>query len=459
MTDDLGNALFTRARDQYETATRWSYIAIAILLFFHVITFSPFVSVSKGKAAVAAEIAEVERLKRALDALDADLDLLKRETVQKAKRELDSVLKDLIADFDKLNTRISMVRAFGPEIGGMPMGELRSSPFAQNKVPDRASRVVPSMSEELRQGIAKASSRDDLLELLRPYVEQNLVAPRFARFNDYWVRKVLPRVKERGDAVQDRLRESKQEFGENAAPWDDVEASVLKTLEVARSLKLHAPSDRYWWASREQKGTVIGDRVLELSAGMEQALRESESLRKLIRNVSVTLAKQTKLQSDKAAQLDRLRSQFKEQQAQLSSFVEPLKGVYFDLTIIAPRFPLLLGLTLFAVICWPAARLKDLTRTVGVMARHGSADLPAEWLATRVGDMRYKTAIAVGSRCVLFWAWIAVATAELASWSAVDRDRTILLAAVGGLAVAAATGYRWMVSRGAAELSTSGRAK
>ena len=59
MDHDLIKSLFWRARDQYESAIRWTLIVVLVCIAFHFITFRQFLRVEKELATVEADISRL----------------------------------------------------------------------------------------------------------------------------------------------------------------------------------------------------------------------------------------------------------------------------------------------------------------------------------------------------------------------------------------------------------------
>jgi hypothetical protein len=143
------------------------------------------------------------------------------------------------------------------------------------------------------------------------------------------------------------------------------------------------------------------------------------------------------------AELKRIEENFKQQQTQLDDFAGPLKSVPMDLTIMASRFPLLIGLVLAGLWIWQARRLSELSATVTIFSARLSDDTTQHWLRRRLAPPSGLPPIAsLLSQGAMAWIWIGFAAWELSGWRHVDGRQALMLALGGCLAVAIGLIYR-----------------
>src|SRR4030067_1044887 len=73
MDKDLIKSMLLKARDQYEGAMRWAFVAVLVGGIFHLITFSQYLSLSKKLALLEASADQLNHFSTNLEAVAADL--------------------------------------------------------------------------------------------------------------------------------------------------------------------------------------------------------------------------------------------------------------------------------------------------------------------------------------------------------------------------------------------------
>lgn len=195
---------------------------------------------------------------------------------------------------------------------------------------------LPLMSSELRHDVAAAGSRRALLDRIKAYIDQDIVAPRFTRFNESWRSEIAPPVAKAGEALQNQIRIVTERFPDEASSWTSLDQAVAGVMAAAPRFKIEAPMEPLWWSEAETKGATFQGFLRTLGAPM---LQRAAALADLEQRTEAAIAAKKKQQAEIEAQIARLNEEFKEQRKQLAALVEPLKAVFIDRATLSPTSP------------------------------------------------------------------------------------------------------------------------
>jgi hypothetical protein len=461
MAEDFAATLFTEARANHEAARRWFCIAAAGLAIFHVMIFRPYVDLTGKKAEAASGLASGTVLKQELDAMSPALARLSALSTGEAKRRLDGLLADLRSTFDRLNDILMQLRAMGADRAAgdagaqlfpPPMSSLSMAvqmPIAnavaqRGPQPADADSDLPAMNSALRRAVAAAGSQSSVLEAIRPYIEEEIIAPRFSAFNDGWQSDVAPEVASAGDALLQRIHAAASKFPGEAASWTSAEQAVAAVVSATAKFKIEPPSNRFWWAAAESKDTAVHGFLQTLGIS---ALDRAPALTELTQRTEAAITANTQQQAEIDKSMAALDEQFHEQQKELAEMVAPLKGIAIDLGTVVPYFPAILAAAFIALTIWLAVRIRELGEAVALVARGDPASPAPEWLHRRVAGSPWHRGRAIILRSVVLVAWVALASRAVASASLAGRAEAALFVAAAAIGLALAARYEWQVVR------------
>ena len=462
MTEDLAATLFTEARAHHESARRWFCIVTTALAVFYVVIFAPYLDLAGRKTEAARTLTENTRLKQQLDEMAPMLEQLRALSSAEARTRLDDLLKDLRRTFDRVNGIVDNLRHMGAEeAAGDPGQQLflteAGSPTIANMVaqisniqaqagpvPLSAASYLPTMNTSLRRHVAEANSERALLDIIRPYIEQEIIAPRFSAFNSGWQEEVTPKINNVGEALMQKIRVTKSQFPGEIASLTSFEQVISDVVTTARSFKIEPPADPFWWSqSASKEGTFHGFlRVLS-----ETELSRSSAFAQLQGQNEAAIFANKHQQDEIEQRVKELDKEFRAEQTELAELVGPLKGISIDLTTIVPYVPIILGATFITLTGWLASRTQELGEAVALMARNTADGSAAEWLQNRLAASLWHRPILILARCVMFTAWVGFASWQLANTLIVTSIEAILVAVGGGIGMAAAGLYEWRVVR------------
>ena len=456
MAEDLAATLFTEARVHHETASRWFCIVTAALAIFHLMIFRPYVDLTEKKAEAASALAHETALKQELDGMGAELARLSALSTEEAKRRLDQLLADLRSTFGRLNDIFAELHSMGPDQAGGEPGERLFSPGGsssmaiqmpaaiENAAPMPLAPHLPAMNSSLRRGIAGADSQGSVLRLIKPYIDQEIIAPRFSRFNESWREEIAPGVASAGDALLLRIRTARSRFPGEAASWTSAERAVSGVVSVASQFKIEPPPGPFWWAAAGSKGNTVQGFLRILG---ESAMDRATALTELAQRTEAAIAANKQRHEQIDGLITQLNAEFREQQRELAALVEPLKGIAIDLATIVPYFPVILGASFVALTGWLASRIQEVGEAVALIARSDPASPAPEWLRRRVVASPWHRRVSILARCAVLMAWVALASWEVAGASLAGRAEAILFGLAGAIGIGLASRYEWRVVR------------
>lgn len=452
MAGDFVSTLFTETRAQNESTCRWFAIAMIFLAVFHVMIFTPYTALTRQKAEVESARSRQAALQQTLKNIEPQLDTLKATAIDEASRRLTALKADFRATFDRLNTILATLQRMGPDAAaGGDGARLFSPPIAlqvqspvQAQVRGPEGPRLPDMAEELRRRLAAASSRDDVLNAIRPYIEDQIVKPKFADFNTRW-KDELASIETTGASLAKTLQVAKAEYPDEAEFLDSVEKTVLAVQGAATALLAEPPqSDPFWWAAPETKEQTIQTFMRDLS---DAELASSVAFADLRERTEEAIRAATDSHKTIDEDINRLEAQFKEQQAQLTSMAEPLKVISIDLATFTAHFPLVLSAAFIALTGWLVVRLKQLGQAVALVSRNDTASLASEWFTGYVATSPWHRSSAIFIRATALILWVAIAGYQLMATMLDTRVEAMWASVVGGIGIAVISWYEWDVVR------------
>src|SRR5579859_2956908 len=429
MAEDLAATLFTEARAHHESARRWFCIVTTALAVFYVVIFAPYLDLAGRKTEAARMLTENTRLKQQLDEMAPLLEQLQALSSAEARTRLDDLLKDLRSTFDTVNGIIDSLRRMGAEEAAGDSGQQlflteAGPPTIANMIAQisnvqaqtgptllPAASHLPTMNASLRRHVAEANSERTLLEIIRPYIEQEVIAPRFSAFNSGWQDEITPKIDNVGEALAQKIRATKTQFPGETTSLTGFEQVISDVVTTARTFKIEPPADPFWWSqSASKEGTFHGFlRVIS-----ETELNRSSAFAQLQGQNEAAISANKQQQDEIEQRVKELDKEFRAEQTQLAELVGPLKGISIDLTTIIPYVPIILAVTFITLPGWLASRTQELGEAVALMARNTTDGSAAEWLQSRMAASLWHRPILILTRCIVFTAWVALASWQLA---------------------------------------------
>jgi hypothetical protein len=477
MADEVFSKLMLSAVERYDRAVRLSWALIAVLAFFHVTTFERYVAtlaaMESAKTVGAAGSAVQEKVGAARQVLDQALAEVKRGTAARAQQTVlllrqDFALLDFdtariwcakqvdAANFDDCVTparqRLEALNAFPSAVGNpfapedlqaggglqqqMPQMQQQMQqqmPQIQQQMPDDL--PLPSDGEaeraafntalgaqpELVQEIGELSRLDRrLIELLGPYIQQEIIIPRIEALQDYWMQDAVPRLADAGAPAVAALGELAAVDPELADSARQTAGKIEALVETARNAQIAPPPGRWWQSVSGKKETL---REIEEALTADQEAGEvGQGLSAVEAGLAAAIAETKTAETALQSALDKMKQEFETQKAELVKVIEPLKAIPLDLTLFCRYFPLLLLLAGLVALAWTGEKLRIAWLTAEMAREAGEDDRLWRWLQRRRGRT-YGFSIALAGPYLLGLAMIV--------WSAYAADH---LDKIAGLA-------------------------
>jgi lambda repressor-like predicted transcriptional regulator len=479
MAEAFSATLFSEARAHHETARRWFCIAVAGLAIFHAMIFTPYLDLASKKREATSALVSNQKSKDQVEQLAPDLAKLQALSSAESEHRLNRLLGDLRADFGRLNQVIAELHRMGPdeaadEAGArlfgvsetpadMPQFLMAQMPMAIANAaapPQSAESSLPSMTAQQRREIAAAgASEPSLIEAIRPYVEQQLIKPKFRAFNQSWQKDVVPAASRLGEKLLQNIRTASQQAGEQAArgepgcegsapgSWSCLADAVSLAVRTTEQFAIEPPADAQWWRTVQGKGETFNRfqvSVIEIEA------RTGLVLAALRDETEKAVAENKKRQDEIDRQIAQLNEESQKTQQELAGLIAPLKSISLDLTTIVPYFPLILGIAFVALTSLLASRLQELGVAVAAFARENAAGSAIEWLHRQVLRSPWHRGDTILARAIGFAAWVSLASWQLVNAKLPQAPSAVviaLLAAASAIGIGLASAYEWRVAR------------
>jgi len=463
MDKDLIKSMLLKAKDQYEGAIRWAFIAILVGAIFHLITFSQYLSLSKKAALLEASADELNHLSPTLEAVAENLRRIDGSGEGTLSSRFETELGGLEADFQSLSETIHQIRTSSEP--STPESILQPNFAIQVPIEEPAGSIQEYFDIEpaLEQAIREAKD-DELIEILRPLIEEEIIQPRFAALNTFWQDGILADLRENIPPVVEVLESQELELTGDPSRLSALAGSLKQTLSFAEQVVFQPPSENpEWWESVTSKRTTL-EAIENATIESVEAATSLEALVTVLDQVDETRRQQAALLDDLQNDIKNLEVQFQQQQDKLDALGTPFEFLAMDLVFMVSIFPLMLGVLLAAALAWPAYRLRELAWAVDELANIESDSRPRTWFSRRSGlsiqapgespleggKLLWRTnrnwLVTHITLVLLFCAWVWLAAWQLIGWQQADAQRTILTALGGCFLVLLAGGYRWYIA-------------
>jgi hypothetical protein len=451
MNENPLSSLFSRARDQYSSAVRWTFLAVILLLLVHLLTVGPFIELSREKS-------KTERENTRLSGVKSKIEGLGFTNVNASISErLSTFVVDLRHDFERINLTVkNLSEKDQPESRQPGEGDISNIAVQRERVQSVGKEVRPLeiTDPNLLKKIKSSKNREELLIALKPYVEEKIIKPRYCELNEYWEDDILPEIHTQFEKLTNDMNDLKSDFPEGLEEWEKLSKAFKPFESTASKLKFKQRTEPpFWWSSVEGKERVRG----ELEEEVKSYLEEPAVLTSLHEQVTQSLTDEKKLGEKIDKDMEKLKEQFKEQEKKLGSIAKTLQFLALDLESVMVIFPLLLGLILAGATAWTTLRLRELGWTIHLMIKEGADQHLWDWYCAQVFLLLPKFSSNITKQhnsllirkslglCAMSWIWIGITAWRLHGISEITPVRLAVVTCIGATVAALAQVHHYVV--------------
>jgi hypothetical protein len=508
MNEKPFTSIFSRVRDQYSAAVRWTYLAVILLLLIHLLTVGPFIELSREKSKTEPEINRLKEVKSKIEGIGFE------DVNDIISEPLTTFVKDLRFDFKCLDFTVQdlrlpdKIKSMIPQdlseiyesilLTSEKLGEVKlkyNIRETESELPEAAENQLREMlnSNKFRESVKSAQKKDhnfsvqrntetffeekqpfkitdsnllvlekiklsknraELLEALKPYVEEKIIKPGYNELNDYWENNILPDIHIQFKKLTKDVNDLKSDFPEGNKEWDKLAEAFEDTNSAASKLKFKQPTEPpFWWSS--VKGKERERR--ELEGEVTSQWKDPAVLNPLREQVTQLFTEEKKLGEKIDKDMKKLKDQFDEQQKKLGSIAKPLQFLAFDLESVMVIFPLLLGLILASATAWTTLRLRELGWTIHLMIKEGADQLLWDWYCAQVFLLLPKSSNNMTKQhnsslirkslclCAMSWIWIGITAWRMYGISEISLVRLVVVTCIGATVTALAQVHHYVV--------------
>ena len=470
MEDEFRQSMFERARDQFDSAARWSFVAVAVLGAFHLLTFGPYLDLDSALRATGAELAATRATVESLEVIVQEFEELETVILPFLEQELDGLLVNLRRDFDDLSMFL-----FGDEVADLdtaldalavpvtdtasaqdPASRRAQMPQVQEQLPLQVQRRMPQVQAQMSPSplgarfeiepaqivaIRRAGDTERRRELVAPVVLEKIIEPRFARAEGAWRRHLEQQVSERLVSIERELEALGELSMADADVLRDIRSATTDTIQAIRSFDVSPPEDPEWWSTVEGKQMVM----LRIRGRAERSIKRHEDLERIAQSLARMEEERRQAVAELREEIATLEQTFDAQKEQLAQSNRLFLVIPADLDSIVDRFPLILGAVFFALWAWQARRVRDLRAAIDFVDTAGARSELHDWLSKRLAGVVGRGIASDSSKVLAVWAWIAVAAHQLIASGRLNLEDVLPLA----LVAAAAAGVGRLLCRSA----------
>lgn len=483
MNENPLNSIFSRVRDQYSAAVRWKYLAVILLLLIHLLTIGPFIELSREKSKTEPKIKMLSEVKSKIEGLG--FEDLKIRISNEMETQLTKFVENLRFDFKCLDLTVQDLRKKDqpeselPREGDSPLGYIgtRESALAAERS-SRNTNNGSNMALQMGRGgsagkivrplkitdpnvlknIEFWENRDEMLKALKPFVDPNIIEPRYSELNDYWKYNLLPEIQKKFEKLTKDVNDLKSEFPERLDEWEKLSKAFEKANSAASKLKFKPPIEQlteppFWWSSEDEKKGV----KIELKDMVMRQVEEPAVLTSLREQVTQLFIEEEEWGEKIDKDMEKLKVQFEEQEKKLGSIAKTLQFLALDLESVMVIFPLLLGLILAGATAWTTLRLRELGWTIHLMIKDGADQHLWDWYCAQVFLLLPKFSSNITKQhnsllirksiglCAMSWIWIGITAWRLYGISEITPVRLFVVTCIGATVAALAQVHHYVV--------------
>jgi len=435
---EIAKTLFEKAAARLDAAGRWSLLAVLALLLVHIFTYAPYLDARQALTQTLKQKNTLREITSEMEALGRDLAQFQETARTRIEKAVDALLDAKIKDFEVLNRRVEELKSHGDDLSSSSQSSRSSRHLQIQTAPERNSDSsrLPPLDTELAEKVRTAPDNAVVLrQILRPYIEKQIIRPRFKELNQRLgeqvtpfllsriedIRKMSQKIEPQLIGLQPRLQAQENLAAElKAVPaqkdggidwenlWQDLSAALEESEAALRDLSMQPPENDDWWISVQTKANTLaelGSAAVNQLRGQEAAAVASALNQKL----KLSLERQGQLEQNLSETLRTLEEQFADQQKQLQALGQPFEWVALDLERAADLFPVLLALLLSAVSLTRSCRMRQIALALHLLPEN--TDIWSWFYRRTTGSVRDPFGVAPGLVeliCALLWISIAI---------------------------------------------------
>ena len=428
------DAVLRASLDQQARASSWTFYGVFLLLAVQLVYVIPTLELGQRQRRLAGERQRLAELEPRFDAMRQTMGTLPAQIDKVLSPALERLAVELDGDLARLDLTLDQIRAEAAE----ETASEDDPPGEDDGAASDAGEGWPIADAELRFDLENATTSEDLIRFLTPFVEEQIVRPRFGEVHRVWQAEVLPYLEAQTDGLAADVPRLRGSFPEADDEWAAFANALAGFRRAAREWTLTPPTEDGWWAVTEAGG---GELSLRLAESARQQILEPLALDSFNASTGTLFERHGALAARLASELAALPS---DGVAVGQSLATMTPGG----SALASLFPTLLGLLLASLGIWRTRSL--------VAVRHALELFPQErtirWIRAILagGDPRRPRGVSWAylrtvAAALLSALWIGIAAWHQDRAGGFAEDELLALLVVGGGAVFAAAVYRLVV--------------
>jgi hypothetical protein len=256
------------------------------------------------------------------------------------------------------------------------------------------------------------NNMDQVRKILRPTINEQIVARRFAEINRAWQETSGEMISEKTKQLVTVLDQMEWGDQESISRSRALKQSLDQLGQTAVRMKFEPPTNDSWWETTQSKaGGIV--RIQESTISQLAMERAGEQAQQLLSELDGAVRQHKALLDEVHAKIQNTEEEFKNQQAKLVDIAKPFQFVSLNLEVVVSRFPLLVGLFFGVASLWLAGRWRGLVDSFRLLPSQQTADLPRHLLSGLVpgrrdaGRLTWALVLVVAT-VPLVWIWISV---------------------------------------------------
>lgn len=430
--EELAQETLKTAQADVARARRNLWLAVAVLALLHLLTVQPYLETQRHVAELGPRIADNAAMLVQLEGASAMIERAGAKAEQELRSSLDGATETMVDDFARLRGLVARAEqgdvplAWQDGTGGSAQIQMQQmAPEPMNMPNLSAGAASAAISPNLQSVLEAIAGREpNAYAQLVDYARHDIVEAAYGDVQQRWARSVRPAYLREIDSLLAQVREASarsESLAEdtttelrNAADELQARRDSLAALEIRPDAEVDDALGTEWWRTVQGKG-AFADAVAESIDGQMREI--STAAAAPAATLERILDLQQKLQAELTERQKELERQFAEAQQNLATLSGAGGVLPVDLVASIGLFPLLIGLSLAALVLRGAQARRQAALAAEELAATAPSGSQMRWWLVRQAlggggaTMAMLTTLSIGLAVV---AWIILAAVQVA---------------------------------------------
>jgi predicted nucleic acid-binding Zn-ribbon protein len=365
MSDKIFETIFTNAATRYMSAKRWHVVVIISVMLFQATVITHFIRLTETLHSTETRLAHTEKIFDQFKNAQEKLSDLQKWSQSKLEKKISSLIKSLKGAFQTLDNEVGVIKSplqYGDENILNYNTHLTDSKIQESALNRSKKLPIPiKWTKSLKKKVKKVSDSEQLIKILKPFIEKNILTPLFNSAREDWEKNTAPVFINIITDFNQSLNKI-HFFNDNRNDIIDREKIVSALKEYKQkfiSLDFAVTGDDWWRSMRgkEKKISAMG--------------REIETpLNRLLNTFNDSMASVNREVKSQKEKMDTLQTDYEKQNQEITSKLDQLKLPFQffvpDIMFVIRLFPISWAVLIASTTLLVIFRLRELAAIASV---------------------------------------------------------------------------------------------